>query len=98
MEPFALTSLSRSRVLPCRIRFDPVVCNLRTHTDALRIEDDQVRFLPRHMAIDAILRERMIRSRERCRVRFVADEASLGKLHCVVLGSVDIMTGEAGHV
>ena len=79
------------------IDLDPMVPHLRPHLLAREIEDDEVGLLLRHVAIDAIVCDFVIRPGKGRGVRFVATQAALGELSRIVLRGMNVVAGEAGH-
>ena len=67
------------------IHFDPVVPHQRFDLFAREIEDDEVGFLFRHVAVDAVGGELVIGFGEGGGIRFVAGETALRELFEVVL-------------
>ena len=68
-----------------RIDLDPMISYFWLDTLAGEIKHDQVGFLPGHVAVDAVVGDRMIGFAEDGRVRFVAGQAPLGKYCEIVL-------------
>jgi hypothetical protein len=59
------------------IDFDPVAPHLRSFFRSLPIENNHVGFLLRHMAVDAVRRDWMIRTGEGWRIGLMTAQASL---------------------
>ena len=74
-----------------------MVPHLRPHLLSGKVEDDQVGFLPGHVAINAVGSDWVIRFCKGRGVWFVAAQAPLRELSQIVLRGMNIMACEAGH-
>jgi len=75
-----------------------MIADHRLHHRAFPIEDDEIGFLLRHVAIDTVAGERMVRARKGSGTGFVARQAFLREFREIVLRSMHIMAGDAGHI
>src|SRR5579864_2365906 len=74
-----------------------MIPNLGFFLVAFPIEDNQIRVLLRHVAIDAVAVGLVMHFRKSIGSRFVAAQTTLGERREIVLSGVNIVTSEAGH-
>ena len=72
-----------------------MITHLRAYFSAIPVKDDEVRLLLRHMAINAVARNRL--SYLWMDLDFMAVEAMPGECRWVLLGGVNIVAGQTSH-
>ena len=72
-----------------------MITYLGAYFQAIPVKDDEVRLLLRHMAINAVARNRL--SYLCMGLDFMAVEAMPGEGHRILLGGVNIMAGQTSH-
>jgi len=72
-----------------------MIAHLRAYFSAIPVKDDKVRLLLRHMAINAVARNRL--SYLCMGLDFMAVEAMSGEYRWILLGGVNIMAGQTSH-